>query len=185
MVPKGAGTEQQKTADAVEENTSGGGSFGVLAVISAVLLVLNSQKEKELDELLTFNTDPGNVAAYQDSLALEAKVGRLLATMEEVGGFTEAKDSYPWADSAVTAAVERAAGNAVDVTVNSYQAVTGSLLMTAEAADVTIINGYIDALENTGLFEKVEYSGYHLIEKEEKQRYSINVICHLTAEAGK
>lgn len=157
----------------------------LLGAVSGALLFMNMSKERELEELESYNNNPANIAAYQESLMLQQQVGGLLATMEQVERFNGIKDSYPWANSTVMAAVHQAAQGLAEVTISSYQADTGSLMMTATALDVTAINQFIDALEYTGIFGNVQYSGYSLSQRDKQQMYSINVSCYLAENAGK
>lgn len=156
----------------------------VLAVVSAILLTMNYVKLRELNELLEYNTDPYNIQTYQEALLLEAEINGLASTLNQVQTFTDAKDSYPEATTEVIRIIQDAAGDTANVTINGYTAADGSLQFKAEAANAILINEFIDRLEATGLFENVEYSGYSM-NGEEKQQYSINVICHLAADAGK
>lgn len=157
---------------------------GVLAVITAALFIMNGMKSRQLQELVDYNTDPGNLTIYGEAAALETAINSLSATTSQLEYFTRAKESYPAATMAVVRTIENAASDMAAVTINGYTAEDGSLQFNAEAANAILINQFIDRLEESGLFENVEYSGYNMM-GEEQQRYSINVICHLAPDAGK
>ncbi|MDO5136787.1 MAG: hypothetical protein Q4D55_12090, partial [Eubacteriales bacterium] len=152
---------------------------------SGAVVALNLDKEGELDSLEEYCTDPTNLLSYEKALEMEEKVNGLSAVLNQIRGFNEIRSSYPWASTQVMGAVERASGDQVAVTVTSYNSQDGNLVIVASASNVSIINQYIDALEATGLFDSVAYTGYTLSQQGELERYTVNASCHLAANAGK
>lgn len=156
----------------------------LLTVVTSGLVGYNIYRQKELDELNDYIMEPSNVMAYQEALLLSRQLNSLKGTMNEVLKFSEAQNSYPHATTSVMDTVQQTARNRAEVTLDSYSAADGSLQMTAKAANVTLINQFIDELEATGLFENVAYSGYIETGKD-VQEYSIKVACYLAEDAGK
>lgn len=156
---------------------------GILAAATAVLFGINGVKSRQLQELMDYNTNPGNLSIYDESMALETRITSLTATINQLQYFSQAKNSYPAATMTVVRTIENAAADTVEVTVNGYTGTDGSLQFSAQAANSIVINEFIDRLEDTGMFESVEYSGYSMVG--EDQQYSINVTCHLAETAGK
>lgn len=159
--------------------------FVALASASGVVLAVNHQKEKELKVLVDFNTDPENLEKYAKALALEDTITRFSALISRVREFNQIRWSYPWASTEVMGVVEAASGQDVEVKVVSYNGGDGSFGIIASAYEVTTINHYIDALEATGVFDRVTYTGYTLSQREEREYYSVNASCYLAADAGK
>ena len=81
--------------------------------------------------------------------------------------------------------MEDAAEGLVSVQIKGYQADTGSLSIVAYAARVDDISPYIDALEETGLFRELSYSGYQLQNMGDQSAYKIQLTGYLAQTAGK
>ena len=92
-------------------------------------------------------------------------------------------DSYPLMDSWVESRIQACAAGIAQVEVQSYEASTGTLRMKASTASVEEINTFVYALEETGLFARVDYKGYTFSEKE--ATYSLNISCQLNSSAGR
>ena len=52
----------------------------------------------------------------------------------------------------------------VDVSIQSFDAASGQLSFTATGQGAERLNEFVEALQNTGIFLNVTYSGYNLIE---------------------
>ena len=107
------------------------------------------------------------------------------ALLAQISDLNDAAKSYPKADTSVLEAVEDAAEGFVSVQIKGYQADTGSLSIVAYAARVDDISPYIDALEETGLFRELSYSGYQLQNMGNQSAYKIQLTGYLSQAAGK
>lgn len=161
--------------------------FAALGSVSAAVVTVNRDKERELRELEDYCTDPINLVDYQKATELQAKVNAGQAVLSQIQIFNKIRSSYPWPSTKVMKAIEQASGDQVQVKVTSYSAADGGLAIAATASNVSIINRYIDALEATGLFDSVAYTGYTLSQGSDGggESYTVNASCHLAANAGK
>ena len=121
----------------------------------------------------------------EESQNLSSRVNTLSALLAQISDLNDAAKSYPKADTSVLEAVEDAAEGFVSVQIKGYQADTGSLSIVAYAARVDDISPYIDALEETGLFRELSYSGYQLQNMGNQSAYKIQLTGYLSQAAGK
>ena len=155
----------------------------VCIVASTVLIVRNIGLQSQLDEVNDYITDPSVVEAYTQSQDLAGQISVLSSYVAQDEYALQAIESYPLPNSSVTDAIKECGEGQVTIDIQSYQAPTGSFNFPAEAVDVTTINHFIDKLEESELFARVEYSGYVFVN--ETQNYLINVSCYLNEMAGK
>ena len=159
--------------------------FICIAVVAAIayvgVLFYKSSKEKELKELQDYIYDPNVIVQV-------AEFDAMYNNMEEMGTIQggadllqEDIDSYPIPNSRINRMIlEAAAPYGVDVSFNTYSALTGVFSITAQAQDVDDINLFIaDLLSMDDIFENVDYTGYTL--NSEGTSWQINVVCSLAA----
>ena len=155
----------------------------VFTVITSSMIAGNTAKERKVEELNAYLTNADNVAkeqAYNDYLAGSAKFNAMLAAATQM---KEAIDSYPRAVSALDSIIINAGVGIVDVSIQSFDAASGQLSFTATGQGAERLNEFVEALQNTGIFLNVTYSGYNLIES--TGIYNVNVSCVLSAAAGR
>lgn len=157
--------------------------LGVCAVICGGLFFINTLKQTELDELDAYLMDVNNIEMSMEADRLSAELALLKKKTSSAQTMEEAIGSYPKVNGQVTDTVIACGGSTVEIEVQSYLAETGTLSLLATAANVTEINAFIDRLEMSNLFERVEYTGYTYLE--EARVYNINVVCYLAESAGK
>ena len=155
----------------------------LLVAIYATLIILISQKQKQLNELNKENTQPDvltDVLRYQDISDVITGVGSRQGGLNKLNGYLIA---YPIPDSDVNRIIKNAANNYnVTVTVNSYNATSGVFNITAESSEVELINQFIAELMKMDKFEKIDYTGYQAIsDKDGNSSWRINVVCTLAA----
>lgn len=152
-------------------------------VASAVLLTMNFMQDKKLDEANRYLVSDANIQKYDEIKALESEADLQDRSIETGNLAWKIIDSYPVADSAVEQAVKNCAGDKVSITVDSYEAATGTYKFTAMAAEVTDIYEFIKQLIETEQFADLEYSGYNFTEN--TGQYDIHVSGYLSESAGK
>lgn len=111
-------------------------------------------------------------AAADRQAAAQRRAGALLA--RQAG---ELLQSYPEMTGALLEQLEAVGGDVVQVRVRSYDAGTGKLVFDAQSGSVIDIPAYVRALEGTGLFSAVVYTGYGW----NGALYSIDLDCTLAA----
>lgn len=152
-------------------------------VASIVLIVMNVLQDGKLDEANSYLVNDVNIQKYDEIKGLEAEADLQDRSIETGKLAWKVKESYPVADSLVEQAVQQCAGDKVSITVDSYEAATGTYQFTAMAAQVTDIYDFISQLKETGQFADLEYSGYNFTES--TAQYDIHVSGYLSESAGK
>lgn len=160
-------------------------AFLVMGGILAAFLIRNSFYETKLTGLLELQNSQAAVMGMEESRNLSSRVNTLSALLAQISDLNDARKSYPKADTSVLEAVEDAAEGLVSVQIKGYQADTGSLSIVAYAARVDDISPYIDALEETGMFRELSYSGYQLQNMGDQSAYKIQLTGYLAQTAGK
>ena len=157
--------------------------FLVMLVITLARAVTFSNKQRELRELSTYNTDPSNldgVARYDDAAS---KVSVYTDHVNGLRLLKTNKDSYPLPVSDINQVIERAALGLGEVTVDSYDATKGIIGITAWFRDVEMVNTFIDRLDIEDCFYEVKYTGYSEINS--SGQWVANLECSLSESAGR
>ncbi|MDO4458913.1 MAG: hypothetical protein Q4C42_02355 [Clostridia bacterium] len=155
----------------------------ILAIFTSTLTLKNNKKQQQLDSLQTFVGNELNRKAYDTysgGIESAAELNSNKATAQRI---RDAIDSYPYAMSSLGDTISKCGTGIADVNIRSYDSISGTINFTAVGTDPTTINEFIKALNETGLFMDVEYSGYQLLSDGES--YNINVSCSLNTGAGK
>lgn len=156
-------------------------SVGLVA--SIVLLTMNYMQDRKLNETNSYLMNPVNIKKYDEVKELESEADRMDQSIETGKYAWKVKESYPLADSRVEQEVQKCAGDKVTITMDSYEAKTGTYKFTAMAAQVTDIYDFIKQLIETEQFADLEYSGYNYTE--DPAQYDIHVSGYLSESAGK
>lgn len=157
--------------------------LALFAGLTAYLFLMNEEKQRELDALNSYLTNEENVAQAALSELLDEENLSLERRIRSVRAMDDIIASYPLMNSQVTEKMLECARGYAQFYVTGYQAEDGLLSINASAGEVTKINQFIDRLQRTGLFERLDYTGYTF--NEETLTYSINVSCYLAETAGK
>ena len=80
--------------------------------------------------------------------------------LQQVRNLTDALATYPQVDSALMSKISAAGGAQVSMVLTGYDAATGALQFDAQSGSVIDIPSYVLKLQKTGLFRKVDYTGY-------------------------
>ncbi len=124
-----------------------------------VLLRQDLELMDQADQL-RFSLEAPAAAKAQESREWGEKGRELLADLEAARTLTGRLEGYPRIDSTLLDRIARAGEDAVSVTVTGYDSATGVLEFNAASREVIDIPGYVMALERTGLFQTVSYTGY-------------------------
>jgi hypothetical protein len=155
----------------------------VLVFIGSLLTVSNNNKEKTMDELSEYVNDSSNQATASEYSMYLTEAGNLNEKYSAAEDIRQAIESYPLATSALNQIIAASGEGIVDVTINSYSSLTGELSFKAHGQNADKINEFIKALQDTGIFYNVTYSGYELDQND--STYYVNVTCLLSGEAGR
>lgn len=159
------------------------GFFLLLVLIYAALTVFAYLQNKQLQELNEANRNPAvleNVNRYEEITKVITGVGSRQGGLNILHKYL---DSYPIPDSEINTIIKSAASKyGVNVIINSYNAETGIFSITAQSAEVELINQFIAELMKMDKFERIDYTGYNAIKlKDGTSGWQINVVCTLAA----
>lgn len=123
-----------------------------------------------------------NLTAYQQSLQDQYAADAYHSLTDYANGITSLLDSYPDLTSGLLNRID-AAGSSSGITVEfvSYDSSTGILQFNAISDTVIDIPAYVRALQASGVFSSVEYTGYQSTNSRQNSGYSLNLRCVLAA----
>lgn len=151
--------------------------------ITGAFLVSNQMKQDMLDDAKRYLNDTNNLAKCQELDELEAENGVLEHQTMAVQYINQAISSYPKMNSSVLKGIEACAGDKVAVQVSSYLARDGLLTLEAAAEEADLSSQFVGDLQDLGLFQKIDYTGY--VYSQADERYHISLLCYLKPDAGK
>lgn len=152
-------------------------------LVTAGLMVGSSMRMKKATEISEYLTDTELVQEKMLVESLKRDIGSMERMILQSKQVREMKNSYPAADSRVTDKIRSAADHNMTVRIVSYSAETGELNVEIRTPVVESVNRYVSALQDTGMFVKVGYSGYGYLEGE--GNYQVQVSCILRGSAGR
>ncbi|MGI6071248.1 MAG: type IV pilus biogenesis protein PilM [Blautia sp.] len=164
--------------------------LGICLIASTVLIVMVHMKQSTVDEYEEYLTDPANLSSVMEADTISAQNSWMQSVISETDQMQEIIASYPKVTSKVWQAIENSGDGQTQAEILSYDSATGVLDMRLTSTVVTSPNQYADALEATGLFHSVEYTGYskegsQKAKEEAGQTYTVNISCTLNESAGK
>ena len=124
--------------------------------------------------------DPAVIEQYNEAIAKQQENDRLVQSLQQVQNLTDALATYPTVDSALMAKISAAGGEQVSMVLTGWDATTGALQFNAQSSNVIDIPSYVLALQKTGLFRKVDYTGYAY----DEGVYVLSLNCILQGEEG-
>lgn len=136
---------------------------GVVGLIVAVVVLINvmtlfkTNSNKKINE---FINDPANVASYNQAVELSKTIANINASKSAIEDVLTVMDNYPALDQKLVASIFGNATGGVAVEVINYDGTNGYLSITCSSTAVEAIPLYVKALDNTGEFSLVSYSGY-------------------------
>ncbi len=104
----------------------------------------------------------------------------LLEREAAMAHLSASRATYPKVGSGLIARIAAVGGERVTMTLEGYDSATGVLRFRAESGKVIDIPGYVLDLRRTGLFERVDYTGYRY----GRGVYSLDLSCVLSGGAS-
>ena len=129
-------------------------------LVWGVLLRLNMSLSDKTDDINDWLNDPSVIEQYNEANEKQQENDRLVQSLQQVQSLTDALATYPTVDSALMAKISAAGGEQVSMVLTGWDATTGALQFDAQSSNVIDIPSYVLALQKTGLFQKVDYTGY-------------------------
>lgn len=148
--------------------------FAVCALIFGAVFAMNLTLQAQIDGLNEEMESLADSLAYQDAVALEQEVLRTELQIRALSQTTQNLASYPEVDSETIARIE-GAGRGITLSLSGYDSSSGSISFNAVSEEVIDIPAYIVALQNTGLFHSVNYTGYQYADG----LYTLSLSCTL------
>ena len=123
-----------------------------------------------------------NLVPYQQSLQDQYAADAYHSLTDYANGITNLLGSYPDLTSSLLNRID-AAGSSSGITVEfvSYDSSTGILQFNAISDTVIDIPAYVRALQDSGVFSSVEYTGYQSTNTRQNNGYALNLRCVLAA----
>ena len=157
--------------------------LGIGVLITAVMGGISIYKNSQIKNLESFVQDPSNLAITAQADADQEKINSMQKTIDQADQVRVMIASYPRMNSTVANAVIAATASGVEPSISTYDAENGDLTVDVRASQVTDCNAYATALQATGLFDAVNYSGYSFDQTE--NAYQVQIHCILNENAGK
>lgn len=151
--------------------------------ITAALVFSNHLKQTVLEDVNAYVNDPVNIQKCEEVDTLEQENLLLSNRVEAVEYMNQVIASYPAMNSSVLEEIQRCAEGKAEVSVQSYLAREGLLTLDVTAAEADLCNQLVATLQESGLFQKIDYTGYAYSEAE--MTYHVNILCYLQESAGK
>ena len=132
----------------------------VCAAVWCVFLRMNSSLSHRTDDINDWLNDPTVIEQYNEAAEKQQRNDNLVQGLQQVRNLTDALATYPQVDSALMSKIGAAGGAQVSMVLTGYDAATGALQFDAQSGSVIDIPSYVLKLQKTGLFRKVDYTGY-------------------------
>ena len=157
--------------------------WGILVVAMAILLSLGSYgfikannllKEAENVFIEDKISDSSNIDALSELIVKQKLINEIPIIIDELGDVKNTNIEKKVIDSNILSRILVEAGKEVELTNIEADAKTGAITISGTGANEFSGSKYIGDLKNTGMFSKVEYSGYtsHGVNE-----YTFNAVC--------
>ena len=148
-----------------------------LIAVLVVLSLITASRQNRVDAIMDWTADPQIAADYQESISAQAGAGAYKSRTAALENHFANRATYPVVGSDVWTRIQDAGPDSVTVAFTSYDAATGVLAFDSRSEQVIDIPTYVVAMQNTGLFSAVSYTGYSLSD----EIYTINMSCVMAA----
>jgi len=161
----------------------------VLIVLAAGILLTVAAggtylvKMSKLDALNTYLEDQENIQIAGEANALEENIAVSQAINNDTAAVDRMLASYPLLNRKVAERITACSNEDIVSRLTSYEAEEGLVILEAAAKRETVINQYVAALYETGLFADVKYNGYSYNDGDDE--YTLEITCYFTPEAGR
>lgn len=135
----------------------------------------NHATSSQINKLNAWIQDTQIQQAYQEANELKLESEKLATSQSQVEQMKANLATYPDLDAKMIETIVDVGGVDMKVRIKSMDAQSGLLTFDAVSEKVIDIPGYVEKLDNTGLFSSIQYSGYSYSEEE----YSLVLSCVL------
>ena len=158
----------------------------IMVFITFYMFALSRSKDRYLNELVDYNTNPTNkFGAIEYDMAAE-KVAILSQHYGGLKALEKNVNSYPVAISDVWSVIRQDAAGVGEANITGYSAETGELSFTTSFQDVVRLNEFISRLKSEDIFNSVDYKGYTETQSEDGvEQWTALLSCTLSEKAGR
>lgn len=150
------------------------GAWGVIVRQNLGLMDQTDRLQAQLEDSRT-------IGMAQEAQEWKARGEELTRDLKAAQTLSDRLAGYPEIDSRLLRRISLAGQSGISVTITGYDSATGVLLFSATSREVIDIPGYVIALEKTGLFQTVSYTGYSF----EETGYVLRLNCALCPGSGR
>ena len=130
-----------------------------LAVVVGVTIA-NQALAMKIRNINDWMMDPSIQEPYQKANERKEVSSQLAEAIRQVKQTTKNLDTYPDLTTEMILTIEDVGGQDMEVKVQTMDMDTGTLTFNAVSRQVIDIPVYVQKLEDTGLFDSVDYTGY-------------------------
>ena len=150
----------------------------VLVVAWGVVFGYTAMLHRRTTAITNWCSDPLNNEPYMASITNQTLAATYRSEAASAQNVWDLLGTYPDVTSSTLARVQAAGREGITIVFRSYNSATGQFLFDAQSSQVIDIPTYIRSLQSTGLFQRVDYTGYGF---NSSGTYTINFVCTLAA----
>ncbi len=160
-----------------------GASFVCMMALLAAVMVMRETKRAQYRMIYEYNHSPMVMADVSRYDVLSERNAFLMGQFQSLDDLRENLHTYPVGNQEVLEEIEKCALGYAQVTFESFDSNSGSIVFVATSDEVDHINKFIKNLMNNAIFTKVDYTGYN--RNEEIGMWDIHVTCTLKEKVGR
>lgn len=160
QVQKSAAEKEEKQKGVWKHFLVPAAVLGVCILLTGVTALFQLRASQKVRQHLDWIDDSKNQQEYRNALALQETLSRLESSLLELSQTEQNLAGYPEFSSAMLRKIESIGGGGMKLRIIGYDSRTGVLTFAAVSGEVIDIPSYIQSLQDTGLFHRVDYTGY-------------------------
>ncbi len=149
--------------------------------LGGILGILNWNLGRQLQNTRDWMERSDIQKEYQEALAQESRLQEIQGGIAAVKEMEKNLSSYPVLSSRILDSIEQAGGGGVELKISGYDAQSGLLTFRASSREIIDIPDYILRMQETGIFQTVDYTGYAY----EGEWYTLSLSCILAGNTEK
>ncbi|MCI8597919.1 MAG: hypothetical protein HFJ10_05695 [Lachnospiraceae bacterium] len=147
--------------------------FGAGLIVTGVLMGVRWNQNRETQKIQDWMESPEVQAQYQEALELQNQLSEIEGGISAVEQMEQNLSVYPELSSEIIHRIENVGGGGMQLKVMGYDVETGVLTFEASSREVIDVPSYILHMQETGIFHKVDYTGYTY----ENEWYTLSLSC--------
>lgn len=134
--------------------------LSVCLIIFGVLALVNWSQDRKIRGIQDWMESALVKDRYQEAEALRERLSRIEGSIAAAEQTSDNLSVYPDLSSEVLGRIQQAGGGGMELEISGYNAETGLLTFDADSREVIDVPSYILRMQQTGVFHKVDYTGY-------------------------